>query len=494
MKKLVLLWALILTLMITACSGATETGNVEKEKQEPPTEISVLVKSRAAQFPDSSNPVWKEIEKRTNTKLNIQYASANNFEEKVNVTLASGDMPDVVIVENFGSPVIKNMMNQGVFWDLGPLLKDFPSMLNLPKDSWEDIKYNNGYYGIPRYLAKVGGGAFPMIRKDWLDKVGLPVPKTYDDLYKVLKAFKEKDPDGNGKDDTIPLVFDIPRSQWIWRGFNNSQGDWVERDGKLSHIALQPETRESLVWANKLYKEGLMHQEFSILKSSQVFELMNGNKSGVVPLSMTQAWPITSELRKSVPQAEMYPLEFLEGPRGKYVFTTPAYFGVSMINKKVPEAKVRKIMKLFEFGHSPEGSNLAFYGIQNVHYTEANGKKELTDKYKTDLVEENFSVLFAPINKYANVVSAGAPDSFFERNKKILDEREKNSTPNYQDKLYSETWTKVGTDIIKKIDDTRIKVIMGVEPISAWDALVDKYKADAEFQKIIKEINDSFKK
>jgi putative aldouronate transport system substrate-binding protein len=60
--------------------------------------------------------------------------------------------------------------------------------------------------------------------------------------------------------------------------------------------------------------------------------------------------------------------------------------------------------------------------------------------------------------------------------------------------LYSETWTKVGTDIIKKIDDTRIKVIMGVEPISAWDALVDKYKADAEFQKIIKEINDSFKK
>ena len=44
-----------------------------------------------------------------------------------------------------------------------------------------------------------------MINKTWLDKLGLEVPSTLGELEEVLKAFKEKDPNGNGKADEIPM-------------------------------------------------------------------------------------------------------------------------------------------------------------------------------------------------------------------------------------------------------------------------------------------------
>ena len=41
-----------------------------------------------------------------------------------------------------------------------------------------------------------------IVRKDWLDKVGMSMPKTTDDLYQLAKAFTTKDPNGDGKKDT----------------------------------------------------------------------------------------------------------------------------------------------------------------------------------------------------------------------------------------------------------------------------------------------------
>lgn len=41
-----------------------------------------------------------------------------------------------------------------------------------------------------------------LIRKDWLDNLGMQVPKTIDEFYRVMEAFTFNDPDMNGKQDT----------------------------------------------------------------------------------------------------------------------------------------------------------------------------------------------------------------------------------------------------------------------------------------------------
>ena len=46
----------------------------------------------------------------------------------------------------------------------------------------------------------------PIVRKDWLDKLGIPMPETIDDWYAMLQAFRDKDPNGNGKKDDVPFT------------------------------------------------------------------------------------------------------------------------------------------------------------------------------------------------------------------------------------------------------------------------------------------------
>ena len=66
----------------------------------------------------------------------------------------------------------------------------------------EAAKRNDVLYGIPSGNAERIPSQFLWIRKDWLDKLGLDVPKTLDDVVEVARAFKNDDPDGNGVDDT----------------------------------------------------------------------------------------------------------------------------------------------------------------------------------------------------------------------------------------------------------------------------------------------------
>lgn len=47
------------------------------------------------------------------------------------------------------------------------------------------------------------------IRQDWLDNLGLEVPRTWDELAAVAEAFVTQDPDGNGEDDTIGILLDL---------------------------------------------------------------------------------------------------------------------------------------------------------------------------------------------------------------------------------------------------------------------------------------------
>lgn len=107
------------------------------------------------------------------------------------------------------------------------------------------------------------------INKVWLDKLGLKVPATFDEYYTVLKAFKERDPNGNGKADEIPLSF-VGRDQGaqydiysLFAGFGmNDNGDHIMVGNKKVYFtANSPEYRSALTYFNKLYKEGLIDPE-----------------------------------------------------------------------------------------------------------------------------------------------------------------------------------------------------------------------------------------
>ncbi len=259
----------------------------------------------------------------------------------MNVTLASGDIPDLMLLDNPFTSQVRQMVKQGAFWDLTPFIKDYPNLSKYPAETWTNTKQADGKnYGVPRVRPVEGGGTL-YIRKDWLDNLKLEVPKTMDDLYKVLKAFTYNDPDGNGKNDTIGNASyvnanDMGNFYWAQEAFNQANGGWKLADGKLVNVNLLPGTREALVWLNNAYKEKIIPEDFAVLKQSQSKDMMNSGRAGSFADTVEAAWEPTENQRKVNPKADFLPLTELNGYNKKR-FRFLRY--VRDPQKKVPEQK-----------------------------------------------------------------------------------------------------------------------------------------------------------
>ncbi|MFE5320773.1 extracellular solute-binding protein [Paenibacillus sp. NPDC056579] len=485
-------------MVIAGCSKSDPQGEGQPGSGKGSTEINIMTVFFTPEPPGEDDMTKKEIENKTNTKLKISWVSSNNYDDKTNVTLASGDIPELMLILDPYSPQVKTMAAQGAFWDLTPFIKDYKNLSSFPAQSWQNTSINGKSYGIPRVRPLDGSGNFPLVRKDWLDKLGLKTPANMNQMYEVMKAFTEKDPDGNGKNDTIGLTGLVTSDGmgsfvWVENVMNGSNGRWKEKDGKLADTVFDPGTREALVWLNKAYKDGIIAPDFPTLKQSQVREMITTNKAGIFADAIKPSWLLTGQMRKTNPQADMMPLTYLEGPSGKYVPKDSGAYGMYVIPKTVPEAKLRSILQFMDYGATQEGWMLASYGFQGVHYTEKDGVITPTEQAVKDNVGV-FVHLFANLDKYERAYQTGIPLDFLNRNKQIIDERAKYSVSSPAVGLNSETYIKVGKDYDKKIQDLKVKIILGREPITAWDDYVGKLKSDAQYQQIITEINNDYKK
>lgn len=491
--------AAVLAMGIT--SGCGEKGSGTEAGQEPVT-ISIMTTFYSKEAPTEDNPVIKELEKRTNTKLKFTWVTSNNYNDKSNVTLASGDLPDLMLVNDLFTPQIRQMAMQGAFWDVTDMMKDYKNLVAYGEEAWTNTKMQDGRnYAIPRPRPVEGAGsAFPVVRKDWLDKLGLKLPETVEDIYQVMKAFKEQDPDGDGKHETIPYAANIETTwmgklMWLEDVLNGSPGRWKVKDGQLVYSALEPGTREALVWSRTFYKEGLIPEDAIIMKASQAEELLGAGKAGFSTLgTIENAYNHEQNAKKVDPDAQIVALPYLSGPFGKMAYKGTGYFGAYLIPKTVPEAKVRKILEFLDWTSTQEGNDLMRYGIQDVHYTVENGNKVSNpDKPYTNSADMN-QIMAGIVDYYSRAVNLNMDAETAERNKKLLDERAKVSKSDPSTGLYSETGLKIQKELEQKIQDLKSKIILGKEPISAWDEYVSKLQADPEFQKFAGEMNDAYQK
>ncbi|MDF2926933.1 MAG: extracellular solute-binding protein family 1 [Paenibacillaceae bacterium] len=495
----------VLTLAATmGLAGCGKSGSNSSSQGEAtpskPLEVSIMTILLSSTPTADDNPIKQAIEKATNSKLNIQWVSGNNYADKLNVTLASGDISNLILINDPFIPVFRNAVAQGAFWDLTPYIKDYPNLsTKVSETAWELTKMEDGKnYGVPRPRPSEADSFF-VLRKDWLDQAGLKEPKTTDELYQVLKAFAEKDPDKNGKNDTVPFAaylnapVDMGALLQLENSFTGVNGKWKYKDGGLVNFNFLPEMRQAIEFEKKLYDEKLIPEDFASLKLSQANDLFKAGKSGALMEksgTMNGYYDILKKLDANFKDIYFYPLTSLNGynPKG------PGFSGILAIPKSVSEEKMKQILKLIDTWMNDDVFTFQKNGIEGIHYKMENGKMIIDEEAKASSTASNFNQIVYVADPYDSATKNYFSQEADKLYRSIQDERAKSSVEDISIGLYSPTAQKFLPEFDKSVIDLKTKIILGREPITAWDDFVSKMKADPNVAKMTQELSDAYQK
>ncbi|NQX44420.1 extracellular solute-binding protein [Paenibacillus tritici] len=492
-KRMALLMggALLATTVLSACGSNNEQnaagGNTDAAKgntnspaveDTAPLELSIAV-HQAAEAPAKGNPMEQAIEKYTNTKLSFQWIPNSGYDEKINVMIASGELPKILKVSYV--PNIISAMQADVFWELGPYLQDYKNLAAQPETYYDNIKVDGKLYGLPVFR-NVGRAAL-QYRKDWFDESGLQVPKTLDDWYNVLKAVAEGDPDKNGKNDTYGFMLDKNYNQNVFstltrlsvmQGGPNKWG--VDDQGNFTPEFMTPEFTDTLNLFRKLYAEKLINQDFAVTDSQTVDKAYEAGRVAL-RISGGNAQSMQSNLEKVVPTAVM-DVVGLEGSAGIRVPAESGNAGILAIPKSSvqSEAELKRIMTFFDQLLDKEMVNLINKGIEGTHYTVEGDYTLPLDKdadakevkpYRDTLLQRGESYNMDKLMKQTEL---------FEKNNKVVTENEKYVVTNPALTLISNTFTERGSELEQMITDAETKYIMGKLDEAGWNAEIEKWK------------------
>ncbi|WP_127484074.1 extracellular solute-binding protein [Paenibacillus ehimensis] len=442
----------------------------------------------------------KKIGEKFNVNLKINYIPANNITEKLNVLLASSDITDVMFVEDFNTtPSFLNAIDKGAFWELTPHIKNYPNLSKYPQNVFDNASIKGKLYSLPRVRPLDGSEAL-LLRKDWLDKLGLQPPKTMDELYNVLTAFAKNDPDGNGKADTYGLaLFGSPGpAGYLISMFGAGTGWQKGADGSITPNWMTPQAREAMQFWNKTFQSGGIVPDLPVMKSQQVRDMLVQGKAGAAITNVSDAYKFNQDLKKANPNANLVAYEIPKAADGKAHYEQAiGYYGQFLISKKVSEEKLKRILEVYDYTATEEGYNLGTYGIKDTDFTiGADGSVTQTEegKKKGYSGDSTGQWVTGYYNKYLRASVPGMPSDILEYNKKLVDTIAGQSEPNPEFGLpKSAPFKEKGADWNKKINDMMINVIIGKATIEDWDKFVKTMKDDPGYQSHIKEMNDSFK-
>ncbi|MDR6553440.1 extracellular solute-binding protein [Paenibacillus qinlingensis] len=400
--------ATLLTGVTAGCGSDQNAGEASKASPPPsnfktsgmpivsePVSLKIFTARPPALVEFNKMLMWQEYEKMTGIKVNWVEAPTASLDEKRNLLLASGDLPDVFFKSNLPVSDIINYGSQGTFIKLNDLIDKYAPNIKKTFEKMPDVKKgltmpDGGIYTLPyiddnpgtRVAAKI------YLNQKWLTALNMKMPTTTDEFYQVLKAFKEKDPNGNGKADEVPYttpygtkglsVMFAGSFGLLNRGNGNADLDFDEKANKVRFIPAQPEYKELLMFLNKLYKEELIDKELFTVKAPQIIAKVD---QGIVGGGNGPSETIfgTKNL------ADFAGLKtVLKGPAGQQVLSVAGSsirnigsFAITKANKNL-EATIRWV----DHFYSEEGIRLFFMGLEGKTYNVENGNYEYINEIK----------------------------------------------------------------------------------------------------------------
>ncbi|WP_067843512.1 extracellular solute-binding protein [Amphibacillus sediminis] len=477
-------------------TASNDGGGSDGEEKEFFEEIKIMAPTFETTAPPADNDWELAVEELTGKKINMNWVPNVSYEDRMNVTLASTDIPHIMVIQG-KTPGFLNSAEAGAFWELSDYLDDYEHLSQYNEDILRNSSVNGEVYGIYRHRDIMRSTA--IIRKDWLDNLGLDVPETIDDLYDVLQAFTYNDPNETGADDTfgliIPTWYGTLDTLSIWFGAPNG---WGIENGKLVPAFTTDAYAEALEWTKDLVDQGLVNPDFTTLSPDDWNSVMFNGKGGVIIDTYSRAMQINNlfvdETGSTDP--DEYFVEItgtLLSPDGEeYGQPTDGYSGFLAISKTSvqTEEELHEILAFLDTLCSTDGINILSHGIEGVSY-------ELDeDGYLVPIESEEAAALksyeMGQISMYGEGMHQMRGDSALAQKRyRLMEENEEKAVFNEAAPLVSEVYTTRGTQLDDIIEDARIQYIAGQIDQDGWNDAIDLWY-NSGGQELIDELNELY--
>ncbi|GGD50621.1 extracellular solute-binding protein [Paenibacillus nasutitermitis] len=525
-----------------ATSDASASPTAAEEAKDPlgkypePVTVTMVLGARtpeskevpAGLTPDQ-NGYLKKLKEMTNIEVKYDWTVPyEQFTQKFKLSIASGDLPDVMYVDQI---TFEQFKAQGVLGDLTQAYEDYASPTIKKWMAFDDgasinmMKSDDGkLLGLPSYSDANQSLQTVWIRADWLKNVGLEAPQTFEDLEKIADAFTHKDPDQDGKADTYGLALMKTLNFWGFdaRGFFNMMGAYPYNfikgtDGGLVAGEMLPETKNALAKLAEWYKNGLLDKEWAFKDENKVVEDMVAGKVG---MSFGEwwypNWPLNL-VKDSEPKAEWInvPLPSYNGNPGKSLVPRARIGKILVVNKDFahPEAAIKMAnfypemtkKEYLDIATPAQGFVYEWYEprISNptemeTNYVQVNeALKANDDNYPFE--NGSGAMLYETAKKYAGgdaaswglTFSRASEDGGWGVTRKVRDAgtfvRSGYAGPP------TPTQVEKGASLLKLTDETFTKIIMGSASVDAFDKFAEDWKKLGG-NDILKEVNDWYAK
>lgn len=405
---------------------------------------------------------------------------------KIPVLMASGTAADIMMMYN--PSMIRKFYQDGGTYDFAPYMEYAPDLVEYLGE--ECISYGQDpdgtQWGIPaRRSTTAQSNAF--IRKDWLDALGLDIPKTVDELYDALKAFKDQDPGNVGTDKIVCFT----SNDLLATSFLQQLDDIDYMTNKGNEIYNDPGYAEYYRFKNKLYNDGLMDPEYFTSKnfSQKEKELCVSGQLGYWEYDVggnvdTLRGGLLQNLKQNIPEAEFVSMPPVANVNDNTVYN-PSYpltgaFLFMPKTAKEPEA-VLKYLNLL----AGDGGFTVFHGIEGEHFDYDEGVPVVKDaEYNANSKDWTRHDLFLVGNQGYYLTE----DDFIAATSKELPGWEQYVIDNYDNAMAgtrlpnidytSDTQTEQSANTGKVNDDYKVKVTT-CKPEEV-DAIVAEWKAELE--------------
>jgi len=329
-------------------------------------------------------PDWKVLQiikdkLNINLKLSAEPSSDSDQDVKINAAAANNSLPDLFMISD---RIFPNIVRTGLIAPVDDMYALMPirTKQQYDADSRNKTTINGKSYGLASPGAVIKNEGL-VIRKDWLDKLGLKVPTTTDELFAVMKAFTEKDPDGNGKADTYGYgaFIEINKNEeGLGRRFEplmgafGVAGTWNLTKAGAGLNIHKPAYYDALAYIKRMVDEKVIDPNWSSLNKDDFRAAWKQGRFGIMreQNAALAAESNYAPFDKNFPNGEWIVIDPPKGPTGaQSVGVYTQTYRIYAVSKKAADAgKKAAIAKLLEWMSSDEGYFLLGWGEKGVNY------------------------------------------------------------------------------------------------------------------------------